>query len=98
MKFLIKDNPISYNEIYSAVKSYASDNHGKWPSYLLIHPETRRNIIISSQDENKGFHFNVVQMAFDSKKHEYIRTKETMMGLYLIRTEDVEPGFIVLCG
>lgn len=86
MKFLIKDNPISYQEIYSAIHSYMNENHGKEPSYLLIHPETRRNIIISSQDEVMGVPFNVIRM-YPLKKKEEIKQVVEVCGLSLLSSQ-----------
>lgn len=97
MKFLIKDNPISYDEIYHAIYAYKTEKQND-PSYILIHPETRRNILISSQDENNGLKYRVVEMILNQAKDDYIQARETVFGLYLMRSEDVEPGFMIICG
>lgn len=95
MKFIIKDNPISYNEIYQAIVSYQRDKDHP-PSYMLIHPDTRRNILISSQDENNGLTIPVVHHTLHPE--EGIRTIHKVFDLYLLQSEDIEPGFMIMCG
>lgn len=95
MKFIIKDNPVSYDEIYQAIGSYMKDSHGRRPAYMIIHPETRRNVIVSSQDEATMIRYEVVQV----RKHcEELKEVSTMFGVYIIQSEDVEPGFMILSG
>ena len=95
MKFMISDSPISYNEIYQGIRSYI-DEKDHPPSYMLIHPETRRKILISSQDENNGLTIPVVHHTLHPE--EGVRTIHKMFDLYLIQSEDIEPGFMIMCG
>lgn len=97
MKFLIKDNPISYDEIYGSIIQYTRENHGKWPSYILLHPETRHKILISERDAEQGMQFRVVNHSIKSI-HEGLTTTTQVFGMSLIQTYDVEPGFIIICG
>lgn len=93
MKFLL-NSVISYDEIYAAIASYRNKN-GIMPSYILIHPETRRKIIISSQDEMNSLSIRVIDTFAPL---EGLRTTNRMFGLFLISTLDVEPDFIIICG
>jgi hypothetical protein len=98
MKFLVKDSPFSYDELHQAIFAYINENHGKSPEYAIVHPETRRNIVLSIQDE-KDDHIKYTVLTQDvSQKDEEIRTNERIMGLYFLASESVEPGFLIICG
>jgi hypothetical protein len=94
MKFIINDDPISYDELYSAIGSYMRENHGKRPSYILVHPETERNIILQIPKES-SLSFEVIQI---QKKKEELKEVRTICGVDLVRSYDVERGFIIVCG
>lgn len=97
MKFLIDDNPISYDEIHGSIRQYMDENDGKPPSYILVNPETRRKIIIASHDVERGMQYTMVHFQPTKKVGELKRVEE-IFGLYLLRSEDVEPGFMIICG
>ena len=97
MKFILTD-PISYDEIWRAVQSYALDTHGdKMPTYLLVHPETRHKLIIKEIEADRGMPYRVIHHVM-SPKEEGLRSTERAFDLWIIRSEDVEPGFMILCG
>jgi hypothetical protein len=97
MKFLIKDDPISYDEIYQAINVYMRENHGKQPEYAIVHPETRGNLILSVLDEkNKSLRYSVITQDFNKK--EELRSSEKLMGIDILVSKSVEPGFLLICG
>jgi hypothetical protein len=98
MKFILSDKPASYDEIYQAIGAYMKANENKRPSYILVHPESRRNILISSGDEMRGIRYTVVEHRYGLPVEHGIKSETTVFGLYLIKTEDVEPGFMIICG
>lgn len=86
---------ISYDEIYQSIMAYRREKQND-AAYILIHPETRHKILISSQDEANGMHYRVVNQSFTRTGK--ITSTHKMFGLYLIQTYDVEAGFIIICG
>jgi len=97
MKFILND-PISYDEIWQAVQAYINDTHGeRMPSYILVHPESRHKIIVREIDQDRGMPQRVVYHTMPSIE-EGLRTTTKIFDLWLIRSEDVEPGFMLLCG
>lgn len=97
MKFFINET-ISYDEIYQSVLAYIDDRDGNRPSYILVHPETRRKILITSHDVERGMQYTVVEHVITMDNDHPVTSREKMFGLYLIRSEDIEPGFIIVCG
>jgi hypothetical protein len=97
MKFFLKET-ISYDEIYSSVRSYIQDGDGRRPSYLLIHPETRHKIMIASHDVERGMQYRIIEQVITKDENHPIKSAEKIFGLYLIQSMDVEPDFMIVCG
>jgi hypothetical protein len=98
MKFLVKDNPFSYDELYQAIQAYMRENYGKRPEYVLVHPETKRNMILSIQDEKESYmRYTFITQNF-TQKDDAIRSNESIVGLYFLESENIEPGFLIVCG
>lgn len=91
------NDPISYDEIYGAIQRYVRDKHGEWPSYILLHPETRHKILITERDAERGLQYRVITHSMKSPI-EGITSTTSIFGLSLIVSLDVEPGFIIICG
>jgi hypothetical protein len=93
MKALLQ-NPIGIDDLSQLVLSYARENHGQMPRYLLVHPKTDHNIILSIPNDH---HLTIQVTAMENTSDGIVRGRQKFMDVYIIRTYDVEEGFIILC-
>lgn len=100
MKFYIGDNPISYDELSDMVVQCRDSYQGyKEPEYLIMHPKTQRNVVFSFMDQNTGtIRIERSFLSLSFKKNEPVEEwVHSIMNIYILKSEDVKEGFIVIC-
>lgn len=92
MKFMLGEKDyLEKHHIYSLIVQYRRENEGHNPEYVIVHPATYHKIVMATNERNDDFLYTV--MAFN---HRSEKPFVTIYGLAFIRSEDVEPDFIII--
>jgi hypothetical protein len=91
MKFqLTGADLLETHHIYGLIHNFMQDNHGKEPTYIILHPETSYRIQ-AQISQHDALLFSVIRYNYQQEK-----PKTTLYGITLIRSYDVEEDFIEL--
>jgi hypothetical protein len=96
MKFILKE-AIDINDIWTAIGTYIKENHGKRPSYIIIHPETRHKLIVGDMAEDTGLRYRIITQPLQSNESG-LKPTEKIFDLWIITSYEVEPDFMIICG
>ena len=92
MKFKLGEKDyLEPHHLYGLIDRYYSENNGTQPEYIIVHPATWHKIVMLTNERADNFTYQVFEFNLNSEKAKY-----TLYGIAFIRSEDVEPDFVIV--
>lgn len=92
MKLLLRESDyLERDHLYGIIRDYMQDNDGRTPEYIIVHPATFHKIIMLTNERRDDVSFQVINYRYD-----HDRPHTTIYGIAFIRSEDVEPDFVII--
>lgn len=93
MKFQLGEKDyLEKHHLYGLISRYYNENIGHQPEYIIVHPSTWHKIVMLTNERRDDFTYSVYPWNYANEKG----PKHTLYGIAFIRSEDVEPDFIII--